>query len=218
MITITQYAINTLTNQNLETSKKNIDSFRKNITRKLKKVGEWDNAQEKIIKGVKTKIFNENTLNNIDMRDYLIKLTSKKINIPLKIIKEKNSLTLRSYDENYEKGMQQAQWELENPEKAEKLRQEREYKESIEPKFNPNTPQMQQALHNLMLEALFNKFFKMTDEQKEKFLKDYHQIHNVDNSIILDSAIDNNDLGLTHLIASQERLEHPEKYYYNERE
>lgn len=218
MITITQYAIDTLTSHNLETSKKNIDSFRKNITRKLKKENKWDTAQEKIINGVKTKVFREDTLNNIDMRDYLLKLTGKKLNIPFKIIKEKNSKKLGEYEKNYEKGMQQAQWELDNPEKAEKLRQEREYKESIEPPFNPNSPQMQQALHNLMLEALFDKFFKMTPEQKEKFLKDYHQIHNVDNSIILDDAIDDKDLGLTQLTAAQERLKHPEKYYYNERE
>lgn len=77
---------------------------------------------------------------------------------------------------------------------------------------NPYGPergeQLEKSLDRLMLRALFKKFFTMTEEQKELFAEDrgklYYDFDDVANSTIFALA--------------QQRLKHPEKYYYTEKD
>lgn len=66
---------------------------------------------------------------------------------------------------------------------------------------------LEKSLDRLMLRALFNKFFTMTEKQKQQFAEDRKYKY-----------MDPEDVyGSKDFTEAEERLEHPEKHYYTER-
>lgn len=221
MITITEFVKKNLQTFNLSTSQKNIMNLRKALTRRLKQEKLWDKAERRKINGVWTRFFKESDLQRIDLNDYIIKLISKNTHIPTKQLKANNKKRLQEYEENQEKdqekGQKQYYFELEHPDEAREQKQKEEYQRGLFQPLDENSPQMQNALHTMMLEALFNKFFTMTPEQKKQFFYDYNMNKNWDHTIAYEDAVDANDPGLTVYTAVEEKLKHPEKYYYDEK-
>lgn len=75
------------------------------------------------------------------------------------------------------------------------------------PPVSELTQQRQKGLNELMLTALFNKFFTMTEDQKEMFFNDLSTKY-------WDAR---EKAGDPNWIIAHKRLEHPGKYYYSER-
>lgn len=200
MISLKDFTSNELKKYHIPVNKKNLDKLRNKFTKELKEQHIWEKAPTKLIGRNLTKFFNEKDLTTIakKLNPYLVKLSIKEAGLdPKKIekIKKQHQQDLDTAEENWFNYIStHSQDEIEN-----------DLYNNPEPKLT--IAQKHQALNELMLQALFNKFFTMTNEQKNTYLRDYA-------SNFQDADLTYND---DNWIISQERLKHPEKYYYNKK-
>lgn len=196
MITLKDFIIKTLKENNIPTTEKNIAKLRYKYTRKLKENNLWTTAKTIKIDRNETKLFKEDDLNNIsqDIKPYLTRLSIKEAGFDPKEVKKLKKKRAGELEDARLKMinsflLDDKSTSKENP---------------IEPKLTES--QKQKALDRLMLTAIFNHFFTMTAKQKELFLQDY-QINFIDSDFTISNE----------WIMSQERLKEPEKYYYSKK-
>ena len=80
------------------------------------------------------------------------------------------------------------------------------YSKNQEDDYGPeNGEALKNSLRDLMIEALFNKFFTMTPEQKNLFAHDRGTLYWPGEESITSETV----------IIAKKRLKHPEKYYYS---
>lgn len=201
MITLTQFLENELRKYHLPVNKKNLGNLRSRYRRQLGRLRLWDTAEQKVIGRSKTRVFDEEDLINIahsrEIQNYMDKLTKK-------IALKQSGLTKQEFNKL------QAKLNREIDEADEELYKQETF--DIDAEIAPSAKNIpfankQKALHNLMLEAIFSKFFTMTEEQKKQFFEDFAASY-WDNEIIRDNPA---------WTSAQARLTHPDKNYYTER-
>lgn len=140
--TLTSYIEDIFTNYKIEYTKKNFNAIRIKFERELKKLHKWDNAEQKLIGKKITRLFNYLDLKKVEVnsRDYLLKKS--------KIDKAEYLKHLEKYD-----------YYIENRDIVND-----EINTVIENSYNNYTPYVsEQEQINLMIEALFYKFFNGID-------------------------------------------------------
>ena len=197
MITLKDFIIKTLKENNIPITEKNIAKLRYKYTRKLKENNLWSTASTKKIDRNETKFFKKDDLNSIsqDIKPYLTRLSIKEAGFDPKKVEK---LKKKRAGELEDARLEMINSFLSDDEKSTSK------ENPLEPKLTES--QKQKALDRLMLTAIFNHFFTMTAKQKELFLQDYK-------TNFLDSDFTANE----GWIISQERLKEPEKYYYSKK-
>lgn len=136
--TLTTYIEDIITNYKIEYTKKNFNKIRIKFERELKRLDKWNQAEQKLIGKKITRLFNYSDLKKIeiDSRDYLLKNS--------KIDKDEYFKHLDKYD-SYLENRDIINDELNN---------------ELETSYNNYIPYVsEEEKINLMIEALFYKFF-----------------------------------------------------------
>lgn len=157
--TLTTYIEDIFTNYEIEYTKKNFNAIRIKFERELKRLDKWNNAEQKLIGKKITRLFNYLDLKKVEVnsRDYLLKKSKIDKNEYLKHLNKYDS-----YLENRDIINDEINTELENS-------------------YNNYIPYVsEQEKINLMIEALFYKFFNGINV--EQWQKDLEQIEFADDS------------------------------------
>jgi hypothetical protein len=157
--TLTTYIEDIFTNYEIEYTKKNFNAIRIKFERELKRLHKWDNAEQKLIGKKITRLFNYLDLKKVEVnsRDYLLKKSKIDKNEYLKHLDKYDS-----YLENRDIINDEINTELENS-------------------YNNYIPYIsEQEKINLMIEALFYKFFNGINV--EQWQKDLELIEFADDS------------------------------------
>ena len=157
--TLTSYIEDIFTNYKIEHTKKNFKAIRIKFERELKRLHKWDNAEQKLIGKKITRLFNYLDLKQVEVnsRDYLLKKS--------KIDKAQYLKHLEKYDSYMENR------DIVND----------EINTAIENSYNNYTPYVsEQEKINLMIEALFYKFFNGIDV--ELWQEDLERVEFTDDS------------------------------------
>ena len=201
MISLKDFIINELETYHIPVNKKNLAKLRSHFTKELKYKKLWDQAPTKLVERSKTKTFKKEDLEAIakSLSPYLINLSIKASGLdPKKIeaLQKKHQQKLDDAEEEWITYIStHSQRQIEN-----------DLHNDPTPKLS--TDQKYQALNFLMTQAIFDRFFTMTKEQKDLYLHDFA-------STKQDSDLTYNDKGW---IIAQERLKKPEKYYYSRKD
>lgn len=184
--TLTTYIEDIFTNYEIEYTKKNFNAIRIKFERELKRLNLWDNAEQKLIGKKITRLFHYLDLKKVEVisRDYLLKKS--------KIDKNEYLKHLDKYDfymDNRDIINDEINNELENS-------------------YNNYTPYVsEQEKINLMIEALFYKFFNGIDV--EKWQKDLERVEFTDESdtddIVYFSALNRLDNKVKSYIIEKEK-------------
>ena len=204
MITLNDFMSNELKTFHLPVNKKNLAKLRNKYTKELKSKNLWNSTQTEINGKSKTKLFKEEDLQQISRKlyKYMTNLVIQESGFSRKEIlteAKKNSQELEDSQRNW--------IDFINTHTQDEV-YAYEHRFDYDPAPPANEQQKQKGLNELMLTALFNKFFNMTIEQKELFFNDLSTKY-WDYEEVADNP---------NFIVSQKRLEHPEKYYYSEKE
>lgn len=157
--TLTTYIEDIFTNYEIEYTKKNFNAIRIKFERELKRLNLWENAEQKLIGKKITRLFHYLDLKKVEVisRDYLLKKS--------KIDKNEYLKHLDKYD-----------YYMENRDIIND-----EINNELEDSYNNYIPYVsEQEKINLMIEALFYKFFNGIDV--EKWQKDLERVEFTDES------------------------------------
>lgn len=184
--TLTTYIEDIFTNYEIEYTKKNFNAIRIKFERELKRLNLWENAEQKLIGKKITRLFHYLELKKVEVisRDYLLKKS--------KIDKNKYLKHLDKYD-----------YYMENRDIIND-----EINNELEDSYNNYTPYVsEQEKINLMIEALFYKFFNGIDV--EKWQKDLERVEFTDESdaddIVYFSALNRLDNKVKSYIIEKEK-------------
>lgn len=184
--TLTTYIEDIFTNYEIEYTKKNFNAIRIKFERELKRLNLWENAEQKLIGKKITRLFHYLDLKKVEVisRDYLLKKS--------KIDKNKYLKHLDKYD-----------YYMENRDIIND-----EINNELEDSYNNYTPYVsEQEKINLMIEALFYKFFNGIDV--EKWQKDLERVEFTDESdaddIVYFSALNRLDNKVKSYIIEKEK-------------
>lgn len=184
--TLTTYIEDIFTNYEIEYTKKNFNAIRIKFERELKRLNLWENAEQKLIGKKITRLFHYLDLKKVEVisRDYLLKKS--------KIDKNKYLKHLDKYD-----------YYMENRDIIND-----EINNELEDSYNNYTPYVsEQEKINLMIEALFYKFFNGIDI--EKWQKDLERVEFTDESdaddIVYFSALNRLDNKVKSYIIEKEK-------------
>ncbi len=156
----------------------------------------WEKAPTILIERSKTKNFKTEDLLEADRQayNYMINLAIKSSNLDPKEIKTEVINQEKALNDYYDKISNMSQEEYYN------------YSKNQEDDYGPeNGEALKNSLRDLMIEALFNKFFTMTPEQKNLFAHDRGTLYWPGEESITSETV----------IIAKKRLKHPEKYYYS---
>lgn len=218
------FSIKQLQKYNLPVTDQNLKKLRRKFTSVLKtdktfkQRNTWENAKSQIIGRNKVKFFDSKDLAILEQKvqHYMEKQIIKNASMPAKQMKKeikKNRLTLAQIDEEMQQQQDKLTKELSNP------------KSPIWNKFSPESTNQHQLnssiydqteetlrdeINQIMLEALFNKFFIPAPNWKKRFVHDYNLVNNPAADQNIDSPI---------YIDANYRLTHPkgENSYYKDR-
>lgn len=184
--TLTTYIEDIFTNYEIEYTKKNFNAIRIKFERELKRLNLWENAEQKLIGKKITRLFHYLDLKKVEVisRDYLLKKS--------KIDKNEYLKHLDKYD-----------YYMENRDIIND-----EINNELEDSYNNYTPYVsEQEKINLMIEALFYKFFNGIDV--EKWQKDLERVEFTDESdaddIVYFSALNRLDNKVKSYIIEKEK-------------
>lgn len=156
----------------------------------------WKKAPTKNIHGHNQKMFDTAFLKDLEIQisPYLNKLSNKEGTLTPQEIE----LRAKKQGKEYEDWLNEL---LSRP-------QEEQYDDELKHYGEPETGKpLEAALDRLMLKAIFNHFFTMSNQQREQFAKDRAYLY-----------MDPQDyIGTADYAKASYRQDHPEKYYYNER-
>ena len=204
MITLNDFMSNELKTFHLPVNKKNLAKLRNKYTKELKSKNLWNSTQTEINGKSKTKLFKEEDLQQISRKlyKYMTNLVIQESGFSRKEILTEAKKNSQELEDSQRKWIDFISTHT----------QDEVYDYAHRFDYDPAPPakeqQKQKGLNELMLTALFNKFFTMTSEQKELFFDDLSTKY-WDYEEVADNP---------NFIVSQKRLERPEKYYYSEKE
>lgn len=184
--TLTTYIEDIFTNYEIEYTKKNFNAIRIKFERELKRLNLWENAEQKLIGKKITRLFDYLDLKKVEVnsRNYLLKKS--------KINKNEYLKHLDKYD-----------YYMDNRDII-----NNEINNELENSYNNYTPYVsEQEKINLMIEALFYKFFNGIDV--EKWQKDLERVEFTDESdaddIVYFSALNRLDNKVKSYIIEKEK-------------
>ena len=183
--TLTTYIEDIFTNYEIEYTKKIFNAIRIKFERELKRLGKWDEAEQKLIGKKITRLFNYSDLKKVEFnsREYLLKKS--------KVDKNEYLKHLDKYD-YYMENRGIINDEINN---------------ELENSYNNYTPYVsEQEKINLMIEALFYKFFNGINI--ELWEKDLDRVEFTDDS-------DTDDIDFFN---ASKRLKNKVKYYVIKKE
>lgn len=153
----------------------------------------WETAAIKNINGHNQKMFDTDFLKKLEIQisPYLRKLSKKEGNLTPQEIELRAKKQAKEYEDWQNELLNQPQ-------------EDEYYKNYGKPETGE---QLEKALDRLMLKAIFNKFFYMSEKQKKQFAEDRKYLYMNPEDFI----------GTTEYAKASLRLKKPEKYYYNER-
>lgn len=91
-VTLSEFVLEQITEFKIDNTKENLKKIRVKLTRELKKEGEWDKAEVKLIKSKYTKIFPKKVLNDLINKEKNIKY----------LIKNSKTMSLETYEKERE--------------------------------------------------------------------------------------------------------------------
>ena len=203
MVTLNNLMISELRAFHLPVNKKNLAKLRNKYTKELKAQQLWENAQTEIRGKSKTKLFKQEDLQQISRKFY----------------KYMTNLVIQESGFSKQEILTEAKKNAQDIEDSQRdwidfintHTQEEVYDYQNRYNYDPAPPatekQKRKGLNELMLKALFDKFFTMNDEQKELFFNDLST-----NYWDYEEVGDN-----PNFVIGQKRLKNPEKYYYSEK-
>lgn len=149
--TLTQFIDEQCTKLNLKKDQKTLMKMRTKFVRTLKELGIWDKAETKLIDRSKTKVFTNAQLYELHqaVRPYLLKLLPEHERLEIEQTQENNLNIIKEHIEEIETKLTLSMEDYDLD----------EYKKYIEKQYEPPIP-TQEEINNLMLEALFLKFFE----------------------------------------------------------
>ncbi|OUQ74436.1 hypothetical protein [Lactobacillus gallinarum] len=156
----------------------------------------WETAPTKNIHGHNQKLFNTTFLKELEIQiePYLRKLSEKEGNLTPQEIE----LRAKKQNKEYEDWLNEL---LNRPQEDEYYSEMKNYGKPEEGK------PLEAALDRLMLRAIFKHFFTMSEKQKKQFADDRKYLY-----------MDPQDfIGSPDYAKASYRQEHPEKYYYDEK-
>lgn len=156
----------------------------------------WEKAPTILVERSKTKNFKTEDLLEADRQayNYMISLAIKSSNLDPKEIKTEVINQEKALNDYYDKISNMSQEEYYN------------YSQNQNDDYGPESGEaLKNSLRDLMIEALFNKFFTMTPEQKNLFAHDRGTLYWPGEESITSETV----------IIAKKRLKHPEKYYYS---
>ena len=193
MLTLSQFIEQQLkiygVQSNEQNRKKIYLNLRAKFTTELKKLGIWQKAETKLIGKTQTKVFTPEDLRKLakNTHDYMTKFAIKQSGLSQKEVQDRKKKN------------------------QEELQKDYEYQLAHGYDVDPYGPEQGKALHDslndLMLKALFDKFFTMTEDQKAQFAQDrgyaYYDPEELANSELY--------------VLAKNRLDHPLGNYYTEK-
>ena len=152
--TLSQFIDEQCTKLNLPKDAKTLMKIRNKFTRTLKQLGIWEEAETKVIDRSKTKIFTNTQLYQLHhaVRPYLLKLLPKKERYEIERTQQENLEIIKDHVQEIERNLSLSMKDY-NPD---------EYERYTDKQYELPTP-TQDEIYNLMLEALFLKFFEPVD-------------------------------------------------------
>lgn len=149
--TLTQFIDEQCTKLNLKKDQKTLMKMRTKFVRTLKELGIWDKAETRLIDRSKTKVFTNAQLYELHqaVRPYLLKLLPEHERLEIEQTQENNLNIIKEHIEEIETKLTLSMEDYDLD----------EYKKYIEKQYEAPIP-TQEEINNLMLEALFLKFFE----------------------------------------------------------
>ena len=219
-LTLKDFIIRQLTEYNLPVTDKNLKKLRRKFTSILKaepfkSKQTWEKA-ETITNGKnKTKLFSFKDLQQVAKiaAPYMKKQCINNATMPKKELQraiKKNTAALIEQDKAFQESQKKFEKEIQNP-NSKFWKTNTNFEEPvIPPDFDQNEETLKEDINQIMLEAIFQKFFKPAPHWKKQFVDDYNITH--------DPASDDyiND---PRYIDADYRLSHPKgpKSYYQDR-
>lgn len=221
---LNEFSTKQLQNYHLPVTEKNLKKLRRKFTSVLKndeyfyKKQVWQKTKSKTIGRNKVKLFDSKDLAILEkqVKSYMEKQVIKNASMPADQMKneiKKNHLALAQIDEEMQKQQDKLAKELSNPKSpmwnsfSPKSTNQQQFNSSI---YDQTEETLKDEINQIMLEALFNKFFIPAPNWKKRFVNDYNLVNdpaadqNIDNPLYIDANY---------------RLTHPkgEKSYYKDR-
>ena len=218
------FSIKQLQKYNLPVTDQNLKKLRRKFTSVLKtdkpfkQRNTWENAKSQIIGRNKVKFFDSKDLAILEQKvqHYMEKQIIKNASMPAKQMKKeikKNRLTLAQIDEEMQQQQDKLTKELSNPKSpiwnifSPESTNQQQLNSSI---YDQTEETLRDEINQIMLEALFNKFFIPAPNWKKRFVHDYNLVNNPAADQNIDSPL---------YIDANYRLTHPkgENSYYKDR-
>lgn len=221
---LNEFSTKQLQNYNLPVTEKNLKKLRRKFTSVLKndeyfyKKQVWQKTKSKTIGRNRIKLFDSEDLTILEqkIRPYMEKQVIKNASMPVNQLKKeikKNRSILAKEDVEMVKAQDKLAKELSNPKSPmwNSFSQTTTDHQQIDPSiYNQTEETLRDEINQIMLEALFKKFFIPAPNWKKRFVKDYNLIN--------DPAADQN-IDSPLYIDAYYRLTHPKgkKSYYQDR-
>lgn len=218
---LNEFSTKQLQNYNLPVTEKNLKKLRRKFTSVLKndeyfyKKQVWQKTKSKTIGRNRIKLFDSEDLTILEqkIRPYMEKQVIKDASMPVNQLKKeikKNRSILAKEDVEMVKAQDKLAKELSNPKSPmwnSFSQTTTDHHPSI---YNQTEETLRDEINQIMLEALFNKFFIPAPNWKKRFVHDYN--------LVYDPAADQN-IDSPLYIDAKYRLTHPkgEKSYYKDR-
>lgn len=214
------FSIKQLQKYNLPVTEKNLKKLRRKFTAVLKtqdpfdKKEVWKNAEPKIIGRNNVKFFDSKDLTLLEqkIKPYMEKQVIKNATMPVKQLKKeitKNKSDLIEADRINKEAQEQFIKDFTDPNSLSTANANFIPSHSYD-MYMENTESLRDEINQIMLEALFNKFFIPAPNWKKRFVQDYNLVNSPNAEQNLDSPL---------YIDANYRLTHPKgtKSYYQDR-
>lgn len=212
---LNEFSTKQLQNYNLPVTEKNLKKLRRKFTSVLKndeyfyKKQVWQKTKSKTIGRNRIKLFDSEDLTILEqkIRPYMEKQVIKDASMPVNQLKKeikKNRSILAKEDVEMVKAQDKLAKELSNPKSPmwnSFSQTTTDHHPSI---YNQTEETLRDEINQIMLEALFNKFFIPAPNWKKRFVHDYN--------LVYDPAADQN-IDSPLYIDAKYRLTHPKSYY-----
>lgn len=152
-VTLSEFVLEQITEFKIDNTKENLKKIRVKLTRELKKEGEWDKAEVKLIRSKYTKIFPKKVLDNLINKEKNIKY----------LIKNSKTISLEAYEKERENLLKEADEENDPNnwvELSELLAEEADPYQLSDSEINKISKEIKQEALYKMVSVLFEKEYE----------------------------------------------------------
>ncbi len=198
-VTLSEFVLEQITEFKIDNTKENLKKIRVKLTRELKKEGEWDKAEVKLIRSKYTKIFPRKVLDNLINKEKNIKY----------LIKNSKTISLEAYEKERENLIKEAD-EDNDPnnwvEISELLAEEADPYQLSYADINKITEETKQEALYKMVSVLFEKEYEPI--KLKKWIDDKIEVKNIELKFTAEES-----LNIANYIAARARLKNPLNSY-----